>query len=188
MTSLPLIGPVGTDFIKDWPFQNQINCDLIDAAAGPNSLVSHPLGTYTPIWTALTTPGSLATTVTSANIFGYYYMLFDMVYTWGYFRFGTGFSVGSGTYTVTLPFQVKSTITQSNNMGGTSILGNAYIWDESAAAARQPANVQVRADRLSLMFGMRMGSGAASSEVTAVAPITWAIDDGISWHARYQRS
>lgn len=187
MTIIDLVATAGSNFLKDWPEQNTINCDEIDDAAGPNSLVAHPLGTYTPVWTALATPGSLATTPTSANAQGYYYMLFDMVYTWGYIRFGTGFTVGTGTYTVTMPFKIKTNTTLSNNLAGTLSIGNAYIWDESAPAARQPAQVQARADDISVMFSMRMGSGGATAEVTHNQPIAWAIDDGISWVVRYQR-
>lgn len=183
--TLGLVTPQDVNFIKDWPSQNEINCNLIDDFAGAQCLTSHPLGLYTPVLSAVTTPPTLGT---GSVIQGYYYKIFDQIYTWGHFRLGTGFTAGSGVYTITLPFKVKTLLPISTNLGGTPIIGNGHLWDESSAVAggRQPVTVQLRTDQTA-MFGIRMNSGAAAREVTNAGPIVWAVDDGIKWSARYQR-
>lgn len=179
MAALSLISPVGTNFIKDWTAQNEVNCDDIDAFAGPNSLTSHPIGQYTPILTATTTNPVLG----AGEIKGFYYNIWDMVYSWGYFKFGTGFSVGSGAYTISLPFTAFNINGFSTSLGLTDIAGSAYLWDESALANR--FNVSVSISSTVMFFGNKAGSTA--STVTDLVPITWAIDDGIRWSIRYTR-
>lgn len=182
---LSLVDPLGSNFLKDWPGQNAVNCDQIDDFAGAQCLRTHLLGTYTPILSATTTAPTLGT---GNNISGYYYKIFDQIWTWGHFRFGSGFNAGSGVYTITLPFKAKTLIPITVNLGGTPIVGNANIWDDSSSGigGRQPASVQLRTDQ-TIMFGIRMNSGALAREVTNTVPFTWAVDDGIKWMARYQR-
>ncbi|MFY3741629.1 MAG: hypothetical protein HMLIMOIP_002087 [Candidatus Nitrosomirales archaeon] len=181
---LALVTPTGPNFIKDWPSQNEVNCDLIDAYAGP-CLISQPLQTYVPVLSATITPPTLG----AGNIIqGYYYRIFDQIFTWGHFRYGTGFNAGSGIYTITLPFKVKNLIALDTALANTPIVGNGHVWDESNALAggRQPVTCQLRTNQI-LMFGIRMNSGAAAREVSNTIPITWAVDDGLKWFARYQR-
>src|SRR5260370_37137024 len=98
---LSLQTPAGINFIKDWSSQNAVNCDLMDAYAGP-----YAIQTYVPILTAVTTNPVLGSTGT---ITGFYYRLFDQIYTWGEFKFnGTGSNKGAGTYIITLPFKAKT--------------------------------------------------------------------------------
>lgn len=182
---LSLETPVGANFLRDWVDQNRVNCDAIDEFAGAQCLRSHNLGTYTPVLGASTTAPTLGGT---NNIAGYYYKIWDQIYTWGHFRFGTGFAVGSGTYTITLPFKVKTFVPVDSTIRGGIVLGNAHCWDDnsSVAGGRQPLTVHLRTSQ-SIMFGIRMNSGAGAREVTNAIPITWAVDDGIKWFARYQR-
>lgn len=180
---LSLVTPIGSNFIKDWPAQHSVNADAIDVYAGAQCLTSHPIGSYTPQLTATTTNPTLGG---SNDIEGYYYKIFDQIYTWGHFRFGSGFNAGSGTYAITLPFKVKTNIGIVPNIGQTPIVGNGNLWDESSAVAggRQPLTCQLRTDQ-TIFFGVRMATGDFG--VSHTGPITWAIDDGIKWFARYQR-
>src|SRR5512138_12065 len=181
---IPLVTPIGSNFLKDWPEQNAINCDLLDNFAGPNCLRTHSSGQYLPIFTASNTNPTLGGT---NEIKGYYYRIWNMVYTWGYFRFGTGFNVGNGDYIISLPFKVDTNLGISFNLGRTPILGNGFAWDESAAGSRQPLTVHMRTDQ-SIQFGFRGNSGASSYAASNTLPLTWAIDDGIYWAAQYIRS
>lgn len=182
---LSLVTPIGSNFIKDWPSQNQVNCDLIDGYAGP-SLHTHPINSYTPQVLSTTTAPTLGT---GGLIRGFYYRIFDQIYTWGEFRFGTaGISAGSGIWSVSLPFAATSPISGGNGtMARAPILGNGFIWDDSAAATRMPLIVQLRSST-EIQFGVKMGSGAGAEGVGSTIPITWAINDGIMWSARYKRA
>lgn len=178
--TLSLVTPVGSNFIKDWPSQNAINCDLIDEYAGPYAIQS-----YTPVFT-----GSVANPVlgTGGVLTGKYYRIFDQIFAWGEFKFGTGFNKGSGTYEMTLPFDVHSIIAPSVGSGGGPILGSGHLWDDSSSTGRQPLTVQLRTVN-KIMFSFRMDSGMAGRAVDGLdSPITWAIGDGIKWNARYQRA
>lgn len=177
----PLISPQGSDFMKDWPGQNAINCDSIDSYAGP-TLLAQPLQSYTPALTAATTDPSLGT---GGIITGFYYCIFDQVYTWGELRFKTGLSVGSGNYIVTLPFPANTFKTPSVNIGAGPVIGSGQVWDNSVANSRFPVYVQLRT-ATQIMFGNH--NNATTRGVSDSGTIPWAIDDGIAWSARYQRS
>src|SRR5215213_3743947 len=111
---LSLLTPTGPNFIKDFPAANVVNLDRIDDYAAP-SLTTHPLQTYTPVLTAATANPVLGV---GGIIRGYFYEIFDQIYTWGEFRFGTsGISNGTSTWMVSLPFSAKA------NIGFSTILG-----------------------------------------------------------------
>ena len=175
-----LVNAIGSNFLKDWPERNAVSCEDIDAYAGP-SLRSDALQTYTPALTASTTDPALGATGT---IKGIYFKIFDQIYTWGEFRFKTGFSAGTGTYIVTLPFPAKTLTNPATVIGKGPILGSGHLWDASAAATRQPLLVQLRTST-QIMFGAR--NNGSTREVDNLSLITWAVDDGISWFVRYQR-
>lgn len=175
-----LVTPNGATFLKDWPAANGVNCDDIDDYAGP-CLRSDALSTYTPNLTGSTADPTLGA---SGTIKGFYFKIFDQIYTWGEFRFKTGFTAGTGDYIVTLPFAAKTLTAPSTTIGKGPILGAGHLWDASAAATRQPLIVQLRT-ATQIMFGAR--NNASSRQVDNLSLITWAIDDGISWSARYQR-
>lgn len=173
-----LITPQGSNFIKDFPGQNAANLNSIDDYAGP-CLITHPLQTFTP---------GLSASVTSPNLgvggssIAYYYKIFDQIYVWGEFRFGSsGISAGSGIYTVTLPFVMS-------NQTGTTIVGTGLVHDNDSNAGRVP--VLVRANPFSniqLDFLVRTNSGLANRELRDSGYITWAVNDGLSWHAKFKR-
>ena len=180
---LPLITPTGVNFIKDFPSQNAVNCNLIDAYASP-CLTSHPLQTYTPI---LTGDGSNPALGVAGFIRGFYYKIFDQIYTWGEFRFGTsGIGIGSGTWSIDLPFPAKTLLGFTDTFGSSPIVGNGVVRDDSAVAGRFPLTCHLRS-ATRLMWGFRMNSGLANKDVNDTRPITWAINDGITWAARYKR-
>lgn len=183
---LSLISPVSSNFIKDWPAQNEVNCDRIDEFAGAQCLTGHPLGLYTPVLSASVTAPTIGTG--AGAIQGYYYKIFDQIWVWAYFRFGTGFNAGSGVYSMSLPFTAKTLNIQPNvTMGGGPIVGEGFVWDDSSSPARQPVSVQLRTTT-TVQFGLRMTSGAVTRDMTNIAPITWAQDDSFKFFARYQRA
>lgn len=180
---LSLVTPQPSNFIKDFPGVHGPNMDAIDAYAGP-CLTSHPMQSYTPVLSAVTTSPVLGT---GSIARGFFYRIFDQIFAWGEFRFGTsGTSFGSGIYLVTLPVAADSIVGATVSMGAAPSLGNAYLWDETASADRQPLIPKLRSST-QLMFGIKMGSGLADREVTHNSPITMANQDGISWQVRYKR-
>lgn len=179
---LSLVTPSGSDFIKDFPAQNAINCELIDAYAGP-CLITHPLQTWSPILTALTANPVLGV---ASSVKGYYYKIFDQIYCWGEFRFGTsGASFGTGTYLVSLPFPADNPIgTQPNSPGDCPPIGQAITWDNSASNG-QPLTVHLQGNS-NVTFATKLNTGLGR-EVNPTTPMTWAVSDGITFAARYKR-
>jgi hypothetical protein len=181
---LPLLSPASNTFLKDWPAYNQFNCQEIDDYAGP-CLTTHGLQSYTPGFSAVTTPPSLGT---GGSIIGYYYKIFDQIWTWGELRFGTtGSSSGAGAWMVTTPFPVTNLLGFSTNIGEAPVVGNGYYWDDSSTTTRFPVTVHLRTST-QMMFGFRMGTAVASREVAQGIPVPVSPLDGISWSARFQRT
>jgi hypothetical protein len=178
---LSLIDPIGPNFIKDFPGQNEVNLDAIDAFAGP-SLPAHPLRSFTPDLTSTTTKPTLGDGSNTA----YYYEIFDQVYMWGQLRFGTGFTAGVGTYIMGLPFTCASAIGNTVTLGDKPIVGVGSVFDASSNAGKLPVTVHLRT-ATQLHFGVRLTSGLASRELTNSGYITWAVGDGISWNARFRK-
>jgi len=177
---LSLVTPIGSNFIKDFPSQNAVNCNIIDAYAGP-----YAIQTYTPLLTAVTTNPVLGSTGT---ITGFYYSIFDQIYTWGEFKFnGTGSNKGAGTYIVTLPFKAKTVFPPSGFSGEGPILGSGMTYQVSSAVGRQPITVQLQTAN-TMMFNIKADSGFGSRAVSGTdIPFAWANGDGVKWTARYQR-
>ncbi len=185
MTLLPIINPVGSDFLKDFPAQNAVNMNLFDAYAN-SCLTTHPLKSYTPIFT-VSTANPVIGTGGPAVLRAVYYEIFDQIYTWGEFRFGTtGASSGNGTWGMSLPFTAKANMSIGGNSGFMPIIGLGSIWCQGTAANRQPVTVHLR-DTTTLQFTVKLNSGAAQRELTHNAPIAWAPQDGLNWFAHFQR-
>jgi hypothetical protein len=181
---LPLISPASNTFLKDWPAYNEFNCQEVDDYAGP-CLTTHGLQPYNPQLTAVTSNPVLGT---GGFIRGFYYKIFDQCWVWGEFRFGSaGASGGTGAWMISLPFTVTNLLGFSTNIGEAPVVGNGYIWDDSSATARFPITAHLRT-ATQLMFGFRMGSGAGSREVSGAVPAAVAINDGLSFSARFQRT
>jgi len=178
---LPLGTPVGANFIKDFPAVHATNMDQIDAYTGACRIGS-PLGSYTPILKAVTTNPTLGTGGIG-TIKGHYYTIFDQVFVWGEFRYGTtGANGGSGNYSITLPFPALTLM----GIGEAQVLGGGTIWDNTPASGRQSVTTLLLSTT-EIQFGVRMNSGAAQSLVSHNVPFAWAPEDGISWYAHYQR-
>lgn len=184
---LPLITPVGSNFLKDWPAQNATNCDLFDAAAG-RCLTTHTLNTYTPKWTASTTDPVMG--INSVQL-GYYYLVFDMVFVFVEMRLGTSGALrGLGAYTITLPFKSKAIVREAG--GGTLPIGEGQAYSNATPAVRQPALVLLQGPLGStgldvVQFALKMGSVGSGRLVTESAPFTFNSSDGIMFSAHYQR-
>lgn len=179
--------PVGADFLKNWPGQNAVNCDRIDDYAGP-CLTSHAIQNYVPALTADTTNPSLGT---GGSLVGKYYKIFDQIFTWGEFRFGSGASIGSGVYRISLPFRARTLISVNNPFDSPIPVGTGQVFDLSSAVDRQPVTVNLGSPDF-LVFTVKMGVAAGTRGVTHNSPIIWSGGvapggDGIMWYARYQR-
>lgn len=180
---LPLLSPPSNTFLKDWPAYNQFNCGEIDDYAGP-CLPSHGLQTYNPQLTATSSNPVLGT---GGSITGYYYKIFDQVWVWGEFRFGSsGASGGTGTWLITLPFIATNFLGFSTTIGQAPVVGNGYFWDASASTSRFPLTVHLR-NSTQMMFGFRMDSGGAGRELSGSNPAAVAASDGVTWAAKFQR-
>ena len=179
---IDLITPTGSDFISAWPGQNEVNCDRIDAYAGP-CLTSHPLQSYIPQLTGVTSNPALGT---GGIIRGYYYKIFDQIYTWGEFKFGSGATFGSGAFLISLPFSVKSILGATTTFGAMPVVGLAYLHDNDSVITRQVATALLRTTT-QIEFAVKTNSGAGTREVGHSGPVAWAQNDGIYWSARYQR-
>lgn len=184
MMVLSLIDPVGSNFIKDFPAQNAKNLDDIDAYAG-QCLRTQALIAFTPQLTADTTNPTLGT---GGTISGYYYRIFDQIYLWGDFRFGTaGINAGSGIYNIVLPFTINDLLGGDVLPGRAPVVGVASLWDNNSNAGKLPLNVEMRTPN-TLMFNTRINSGIGARHLTNGGYITWDFQDGLNWSARFQRS
>lgn len=185
MSLQTLLVPSLANFIKDFPASHAVTADAVDDYAGA-CLTSDALTSYTP---TLSSTGTAPVLGTGATIRGYYYRIFDQIWTWGDFRFGaSGFSFGTGSYKISLPFDVKSYMAPSAGPGFAPILGMGYLIDSSAVAGRQSLTCQLASPN-EIMFNIKADSAGAASRtvIGANSPITWATNDGISWFAKYKR-
>lgn len=174
--------PLPSNFIKDFPSVHAVNMDALDSFAGP-CLTSHPLQTYTPQLTALTSNPVLGT---GGLIRGFYYTIFDQVFTWGEFKFGTsGINVGSSTYLISLPFIANSVLGANTNLAKAPVVGNGFTFDNDLATTRQPVTAHLRTTSL-LMFALKMDNGTGRV-LAHNNPVAWAVNDGFMWSARYKR-
>ncbi len=182
---LPLIDPLGSNFLKDFPAQNSVNLDLIDDYARA-SLTSHPLVPYTPVLTA-SVSNPIVGTGGPAVLRAFYYEIFDQVFLWGEFRFGTtGGSGGNGTWGMSLPFPVANLIGFGTNLASRPVIGSGSIWSNATPANRQPVTVQCRT-ATEIQFGIRINGATGQREVSHNNPFAWANSDGLNWYAHYQR-
>lgn len=181
---LSLVTPTGPNFIKDFPGQNAVNCDRVDDYAGP-CLITHPLQTFTPGLAGSTTDPVLGTGGINR---AFMYEIFDQIYLWGEFRFGTaGINAGSGIYLINLPFNCDSPfVGASNILGNSPVVGNGTVMDANLNAGRLPLTVHLRAAN-QLFFGIKLTSGLGNRELRESGYITWAINDGVTWAARVKR-
>lgn len=184
MTVLNLQTPIGSNFLKDFPQQNAVNCELEDAYAGP-CLITDPIQTYTPQLTAsVTNPVQGA----GGTLFGRYYRIFDQIVTWGEFRFGaSGFNVGSGIYRISLPFPAKSLVASGNPYSTYIPVGIGVTFQVASVSGRMPLVVNLGSPDF-LVFTLKQAAG--SREMTNAfpyVPVTGSPGDGFMWSARYQR-
>lgn len=179
--AISLVTPIGANFLKDFPGQNAVDQNLIDTYAGP-CLTTHALQTWTPSLFGASSDPVLGV---ASYQKGYYYRLFDQIFAWGEFRFGTsGASFGSGAYLMNLPFPARTNLGFNATLGQAPIIGNGVTWDQSASNGI-PLIVQLRTST-QVEFGIRMGSGL-TRDVNPSTPMVWAVQDGITFAVRYTR-
>lgn len=181
--TLNLTSTPGSSFIKDYPAQNAVNCNAIDSYMGP-CLTTQPLQSYT----AQLTGSSIDPTLGAGGYsIGYYYRFMDWVYAWGEFRFGTsGTAPGTGIFAVNLPLIADISLVSSNGTPARgSIVGDGFLWDDSSDAGKRPLSVQLFTPT-SVCFLRTLGD-TSSEFIYSGSPITWTINDGLTWSARYRR-
>lgn len=177
---LPLVTPVGSNFIKNFPGQNAINCGLIDTYANASG-IAQPLQSFSPLLEATTTNPVLGT---GAINHAYFYKIFDQVYMWGEWRWGTsGTNFGSGIYTLALPFSVAALMPVSANFDSSPIVGSGCTFDVASNVGRLNLSVHLRTNA-KLQFGVRINSGATNRELRETGYFTFANQCGVSWNAR----
>lgn len=180
---LSLNNPVGPDFMKNFPGQHGVNCDTIDAYARP-SLNIHPLQSFSPALIGSNTNPNLGT---GGFSIAWYYQIFDQIYMWGQFRFGTaGISPGLGVYILQLPFNIDTVLGASSNLGASPVVGNGSTHDNNLNAGRQPLTVHLRATN-QLHFGTKINNGLALRELREAGYLVWDFNDGVNWCARAKK-
>jgi hypothetical protein len=178
---MTLISPITSDPVRNWVAMNNNNCDEIDAVIGPNTVQSY-------------VPGFMGTGSTQPNlgntgtITGVFYVQFETVFTWGFFRFGgSGINMGNGSFNITLPFICDASMQEDPDSGHGAIIGNAVCRDESSTANRQTCVVQLTGGNV-VIFDLQ--AGGASSRAAGGAgggrPFAWADGDAIHWAASYK--
>lgn len=185
MSPLPsLIDPESNNFIKDFPGQNAVNCDALDAYAGP-CLTTHPLNS---INTELTSSSTKPTLGTGGFCVARYYQIFDQIFMWGQFRFGTaGIAAGLGVYIVQLPFNIVSNVPASTTIDAAPVVGNGSTFDANLNAGRLPLTVHLRAAN-QIMFGTRFNNGLGLRELRESGYLSWDVNDGVTWSLKAKRA
>lgn len=179
-TNLGLIKPDDDEKIKEdlpsfagWATQNGLNCDKID------SLFRASTHTYSPAWT-----GAVGNPVLGAGGFveGKYIRLFPRIVV-GFFRIfagGAGFSAGSGTYRISVPATMDTSL---DTFADTVPVGKAALYDDSTVA--NGSNMLVTYNTATDLFNLRISSGGSW---TNAAPITMAQNDRLSGYFMYPTS
>lgn len=179
MPLTPLISVASSSFIKNFPLVHGVNMDRIDDWVGPSTVQS-----YTPVLTASVTNPTLGP---GGFVIGRYIEIFDFIFTWGEFRFGTSaHNQGSGTYEITLPFPAATIAPPDSGSGLGPQIGTARVWDNGTGATRTAHSVQLRTQN-KIMFSVRFDSGAGGRALGSGNPFAWDLQDGINWHAKYKR-
>lgn len=164
-SNLGLIKPDLSESIKEnlptfagWATQNGINQDKLDA------LFRASTGTYTLTWGGTTTPPVLGT---GGFTEGKYIRLFPrmVVVFFRIFAGTTGFTAGSGSYTLNLPFAMDSSFAAFSH---TAPIGKMVFMDSSAAVTSS-AFPLIYSPTSSLVFA-RPSEGGTWTAALPVAP------------------
>ncbi len=179
-TNLSLIKPDTNEYIKEnlptflgWAKHNSDNCDRID------SLFRASTTTYSPTWSAVTTPPTLGS---GGSVTGKILRLWPRMVI-AYFQIftgGAGFSAGSGTYSLSLPTGFASefpSFTTHVPLGTAIFLDNDTVLSSSVfqAAYVQAANT--------LQFFIPQGGAWSNTN-----PVTLAQNDRLSGYIMYPTS
>lgn len=134
---------------------------------------------FTPALTGSTTNPTLGTGGTAAaryTLYGGNWCNYR-----GAFKFGTsGTSAGSGSFSISLPFNTNANLTGSNEP-----IGTVYILDSSGPAAFLGVPyVAASASTMSVLIGGSPTAGA--SQMSSSVPMAWAASDTIGWNVTYE--
>jgi len=128
---------------------------------------------FTPVWSSSSTAPSIG----NGTRVGRYIQIGKLVTYQGKILFGSTTTFGTGIYSFTLP------VTAAND-GPISMVGSAYLRDESASSAGHflgaaIINPLVSTTALNLY-------GGTNAVVGQTVPFTWANTDSMSWSITYQ--
>lgn len=133
--------------------------------------------TYTPALTASTTNPTLGSGSTAT---GRYLQIGSKVHYHGAIIFGTGSASGSGTYQVSLPLTMSSSVAANVPIGMTSLFdSDTSAWASIAALATASSA------HFTMIYAATWPSGAIT-EVTQGTPWSWADSDAIYWSIVYE--
>lgn len=134
---------------------------------------------YSPTLTGSTTNPTLGT---GGSISGRYTLYAGNWCNYrGIAKFGTsGTNAGSGSYSISLPFNTNANITTGNHA-----LGHVYVLDSSAPAA-WPCLAFASASGSSMSVLVGGSPSAGPSQMSNTVPMAWAASDYISWNITYE--
>jgi hypothetical protein len=136
-------------------------------------------GSYTPALTASTTSPTLGTASAVQGrytLYGGNWCTARGLIKWG----STGLNAGSGSYSISLPFNTSNTIT-----AGDVPVGTCRVFDNSVPAAYLGTPfVSAAASTMLVLMGGTPSTGPA--QLSNTIPMAWATNDTISWNITYE--
>lgn len=156
---MTIIAPVDGDFLD--PAWAVAVSDAINSLL----VLSNAWSTYTPVWSSSGTQPVLG----NGTITGRYQQTGKTAMAYGKLTIGSTTTFGTGSYRVSVPIAASST---------DNAPGPLWIFD-SGTASRSGTSFWVTTTTLWL-------TAAASGDITATNPQTFAINDIIAWFAMYE--
>jgi hypothetical protein len=166
-TTTPNLGLIKPDLLESikpngpmpgWAAQNALNMNAIDSAFHRDD------DTWNPAWTGDVSNPSLGT---GGFVQGRWFRVYrKMVIAW--FRIYTGssgFSAGSGTYRLDLPFTMAAAV-DAIAAGLETPIGRAYLRDDSSVIGSEIASVCYAPDTNNLFLRTESGSWAPTAPFT----------------------
>lgn len=180
-SNLGLLYPDKESLVR-WPTLNTFNSDFIDNLTGNVGLHS-----YSPVLS--NNDGKVLNVGSTGHIEGWWYRIFDMVFTWGRLLFdGTGIDFGaSGDFwRITLPVAINGLSAGSSGaVAEGDSLGSSTLFRSPFSTARQTAVSYVRSSN---QIALATENGAGNSLVGRDSPWTWEAGERIAWCAAYRGS
>lgn len=174
--NLGLIKPDKDEPMLNWPTQLAANLDAID----PLGYVNY--GRYTPLWTASTTNPTFGT---DGNVEGRWIRIGPhlVIVNINLYTGTPGFLGGSGTYRLSLPFQLHSSFLSTGANGGGWPVGKAYFRDSGTTATSQTGVAQPFSTGPPSEIFINTENGDTAWD--PISPFTWANADRVQLQCAY---